>query len=58
MFVCSASKQLLGDIKTQISQVTSHIPLSELTKVLDTLDQVQTDIGQANPLVERAENIR
>lgn len=52
------SKQLLGDIKTQISQVTSDIPLSALTNVSGTLDQVQREIGRITPEVERAEHIR
>ncbi|XP_044069096.1 prominin-2 [Siniperca chuatsi] len=56
--VVRSSKQLLGDIKTQISQVTSDIPLSSLTNVLGTLDQVQGEIGKVTPEVERAEHIR
>ena len=49
---------MLDNIKTQISQVTNDIPLSELTNVLETLNQVQREIGRVAPEVERAEYIR
>ncbi|XP_070772118.1 prominin-2 isoform X2 [Enoplosus armatus] len=56
--VVQSSKQLLGDIKTQISQVTSDIPLSGLTNLSGTVDQAQREIGKVTPEVERAEHIR
>ncbi|XP_070834327.1 prominin-2 [Chaetodon trifascialis] len=56
--VVQNSKQLLGDIEKQISQVTNDIPLSALTNVSGTLDQVQREIGRVTPEVERAEQIR
>ncbi|KAA8583823.1 hypothetical protein FQN60_015031 [Etheostoma spectabile] len=56
--VVQSSKQLLGGIKTQISEVTNDIPLSNLTKVSETLNQVQGEIGMVTPAVERAEYIR
>ncbi|XP_041803369.1 prominin-2 [Chelmon rostratus] len=56
--VVQNSKQLLGDIETQISQVTNDIPLSALTNVSGTLDQVQREIVRVTPVLERAEYIR
>ncbi|XP_008280627.1 prominin-2 [Stegastes partitus] len=56
--VVQRSKQLLDDIKTQISQVTSDIPLSGLTDVKENLNQLQSDINGAMPHVEKAEDIR
>ncbi|TDH01246.1 hypothetical protein EPR50_G00178260 [Perca flavescens] len=53
-----SSKQMLDNIKIQISQVTNDIPLSELTNVLETLNQVQREIGSVAPKVEKAEYIR
>uniref|UniRef100_A0A3B4VL67 Prominin 2 n=1 Tax=Seriola dumerili TaxID=41447 RepID=A0A3B4VL67_SERDU len=50
------SKQQLGDIKTQISQVTSNIPA--LTNVSGALNQARVEISKVTPEVERAENIR
>ncbi|XP_076599989.1 prominin-2 [Chaetodon auriga] len=52
------SKQLLGDIEKQISQVTNDIPLSALTNVSDTLDQVQREIVKVTPEIEKVEQIR
>lgn len=56
--VVQDSKQLLGDIKTQISQVSEEIPLSGLADVSRTLDQLHTEIGRLTPELERAERIR
>nr|XP_046257014.1 prominin-2 [Scatophagus argus] len=56
--VVQNSKQLLGDIETQISQVTSDIPLSSLKDVSETLDQVQREIDRLTPEAQRAEHIR
>lgn len=52
------SKRQLDDIKAQISQVTDEIPLSVLTDVMGTLDQVQREISVLTPQAERAEYIR
>lgn len=52
------SKQLLGDIKTQISKVTNDIPLSTLDNLSGNLNQVQEEIGRVTSEVERAERIR
>lgn len=52
------SKQQLGDIKTQISQVTNDIPLSALTNVSDTLGQLQREINKITPEAEWVEHIR
>lgn len=52
------SKQLLGDIKTQISKVTNDIPLSTLDNFSGNLNQVQEEIGRVTSEVERAERIR
>lgn len=52
------SKMQLDDIKAQISQVTDEIPLSFLTDVMETLDQVRREITMATPQVEQAELIR
>lgn len=48
----------MDDIKTQISQVKSDIPLSALTNVSGTLDQVQREMDRITPEVENAEHIR
>ncbi|XP_054456485.1 prominin-2 [Anoplopoma fimbria] len=53
-----SSKQLLGDIQTQISQVTNDIPLSDLASVSETLNQLQREIVSITPEIERAEHIR
>nr|XP_020457426.1 prominin-1-A-like isoform X2 [Monopterus albus] len=52
-----SSKQQLGDIKTQISKVTSDIPLSALGNVSNTLNQVKKEIGRVTPQAEKAEYI-
>jgi len=52
------SKQLLGNIKTQISQVTNEIPLSVLTNVSETLNLLQREISKVTPEIKRAEHIR
>lgn len=52
------SKQVLGNIKTQISQITDKIPLSALTNVSESLNHLQREIGKVTPEVERAEGIR
>lgn len=54
----SDSQQRLDEIKTQVSQVTNDIPLSALTNVSKTLEQVQKDISRFTPEIERAEHIR
>ena len=57
--MCSlGSKQMLEDIKKQISQVTNDIPLSTLTNVSEILNQLQREIGNVTPHVERAEYYR
>ncbi|KAK9541582.1 hypothetical protein VZT92_001614 [Zoarces viviparus] len=56
--VVQSSKQQLGKIKTQISQVTNEIPLSALTNVSETLNQLQRDIDRVTPEFKRAEHIR
>ncbi|KAK5853993.1 hypothetical protein PBY51_015098 [Eleginops maclovinus] len=56
--IVQSSKKLLGDIKTQISQVTDDIPLSSLTNVLDFLGQLQSEMVKYTPEIERAEEIR
>lgn len=62
MLVCVClflgSKKVLGDIKTQISQAISDIPLSSLTNLSGTLDQVQREIDMVAPKVESGEHIR
>lgn len=52
------SKQVLGNIKTQISRITDEIPLSALTNVSESLNHLQREIGKVTPEVERAEGIR
>ncbi|XP_070696693.1 prominin-2 [Pempheris klunzingeri] len=52
------SKQLLDDIKSQISQITNDIPLSALSNASATLNQAQKEISKVTPEVERAEHIR
>ncbi|XP_037638459.1 prominin-2 [Sebastes umbrosus] len=52
------SKQVLGNIKTQISRITDKIPLSALTNVSESLNHLQREIGKVTPEVERAESIR
>lgn len=56
--VVENSQQRLDEIKTQVSQVTNDIPLSALTNVSKTLEQVQKDISKFTPEIERAEHIR
>ncbi|KAK1905740.1 Prominin-1-A [Dissostichus eleginoides] len=56
--IVQSSKQLLGNIKTQISQVTNDIPLSSLTDLIGSLDQVQSQMLNYTPKIERAEEIR
>ncbi|KAF3708254.1 Prominin-1-A Prominin-like protein 1 [Channa argus] len=56
--VVESSKQQLADIKTQISQVSSKIPLSTLTNVSSILNQAQTQISVVTPEVKKAEFIR
>ncbi|KAI4813157.1 hypothetical protein KUCAC02_024505 [Chaenocephalus aceratus] len=56
--IVQSSKQLLGNIKTQISQVTNDIPLSSLTDLMGSLDQVQSQMFKYTPEIERAEEIR
>ncbi|XP_010735887.3 prominin-2 [Larimichthys crocea] len=52
------SQQLLNEIKKQISQVTSDIPLSALNNVLGSLHDVQRKIGKITPEVKKGEHIR
>lgn len=52
------SQQLLDEIKKQISQVTSDIPLSALNNVLGSLHDVQRKIGKITPEVKKGEHIR
>ncbi|KAG8000096.1 Prominin-1-A [Nibea albiflora] len=54
----STSQQLLNEIKKQISQVTSDIPLSSLINVSGTLHDVQREIGKITPEVKKVEHIR
>ncbi|XP_076017000.1 prominin-2 isoform X2 [Genypterus blacodes] len=51
-------KQQLDEIQSQISQLTSDIPLSGLTYVSDTLLQIQREFSTITPTVEKAEHIR
>ncbi|KAM6922140.1 prominin-2 [Lycodopsis pacificus] len=56
--VVQSSKQQLGKIKTQISQVTNEIPLSALTNASETLNQLQRDLDRVTPEFKRVEHIR
>ncbi|CAG6017251.1 unnamed protein product [Menidia menidia] len=56
--VVQKSKQALDDIKKQISGVSNESLLTALSTVSESLNQVQKDIDEYLPLVERAENIR
>lgn len=58
MCVFLGTKQLLGNIETQISQVTKDLPLSKFTNVSEILNQLQRDIGRITPEVQRFEHIR
>uniref|UniRef100_A0A8C4EMY8 Prominin 2 n=1 Tax=Dicentrarchus labrax TaxID=13489 RepID=A0A8C4EMY8_DICLA len=58
MDVVESSKLLLDEIKAQISQITSDIPLSALTNVSTSLDQLHGEIFKYTPEIERAEHIR
>uniref|UniRef100_A0A8C5GHI8 Prominin-1-A-like n=1 Tax=Gouania willdenowi TaxID=441366 RepID=A0A8C5GHI8_GOUWI len=55
----SSSKQVLDEIKTQVSQIASDIPLSTLTTAIqEFLNFAETEIQKVLPIVERAEYIR
>lgn len=54
----SDSKQRLDEIKTQVAQATNDIPLSALTNVSKTLEQVQGDVIKVTPEIKRVEHIR
>uniref|UniRef100_A0AAQ4PJ95 Prominin 2 n=1 Tax=Gasterosteus aculeatus aculeatus TaxID=481459 RepID=A0AAQ4PJ95_GASAC len=56
--IVQRTKQLLGNIETQISQVTKDLPLSKFTNVSEILNQLQRDIGRITPEVQRFEHIR
>lgn len=60
LFIClcifSGSKQQLANIEKQVSQFVSNSALSALSNV--PVKQVQTDISNITPDVERAEQIR
>lgn len=56
--VVQSSKQQLSEIETQISKVTNDIPLTALTDVNRTLNQVQGDISRVTPVIDKAEHIR
>lgn len=56
--VVQDSKQLLGDIEAQISQVTDDIPLSGLANVMASLDEFHAEIVHVTPLIEKVERIR
>ncbi|XP_040906134.1 prominin-2 [Toxotes jaculatrix] len=56
--IVAKSKQLLGDIRSQLSRVTDSIPLSALTNVSGALNTAQREISKITPEVERAEHIR
>lgn len=53
-----SSKTQLEQIKSQISKVTTELPLSKLSDIKTQLEQVQRDIGHYSPEVERVEYIR
>ncbi|KAK7930840.1 hypothetical protein WMY93_007235 [Mugilogobius chulae] len=56
--VVKSSKTQLEEIKSQISKVTTELPLSGLNDVLSQLKQVQGNIDVYTPKVEDAEYIR
>ncbi|XP_035519867.1 prominin-2 [Morone saxatilis] len=58
MDVVESSKLLLDEIKAQVSQITSDIPISALTNVSTSLDQLHGEIVKFTPEFERAEHIR
>uniref|UniRef100_A0A8C6SV15 Prominin 2 n=1 Tax=Neogobius melanostomus TaxID=47308 RepID=A0A8C6SV15_9GOBI len=58
LFVSAGSKSQLEGIKSQISRVTTDLPLSGLNDVKKQLEQVQRNIGRYKPEIERAEYIR
>lgn len=51
-------KNQLGDIKTQISQVTNDIPLSSLDAISQDITTVQGYVDEYSPHVETAEKYR
>ncbi|XP_046886101.1 prominin-2 [Hypomesus transpacificus] len=51
-------KKQLEDIKSQISKVTSDIPVSTLNNLAEELGQAMKYVGQYKPETERAEHIR
>ncbi|XP_056148016.1 prominin-2 [Lampris incognitus] len=56
--VVQRTKVQLEDIKRQMSQVSSDLPLAALTNVSDSLVQLERDISTHVPEVKRAEYIR
>lgn len=52
------SKELLNDIKKQISSFEDEIPLSSLADLSASLDQVQSEIDKYTPDVKSVESIR
>lgn len=56
--VVQSSKIQLEEIKSQISKVTTELPLSGLDDIKTELEQVQGNIGLYSPEIERAEYIR
>ena len=59
MYVCVPGvKKQLEDIKSQISKVTSDIPVSTLNNLAEELGQAMKYVGQYKPETERAEHIR
>ncbi|KAM3862956.1 prominin-2 [Diretmus argenteus] len=56
--VVQSTKRQLEEIKTQISQVSSDLPISFLTNASDFLEQLQREIVNVTPDINRAESIR
>nr|XP_019943744.1 PREDICTED: prominin-1-A-like [Paralichthys olivaceus] len=52
------SKQLLGDIETQISQIATELPVSGLMNMRETLSNLHREINSVTAEVEKAEHIR
>ena len=59
MYVCVPGvKTQLEDIKSQISKVTSDIPVSTLNDLAEELRQAMKYVDQYRPETETAESIR
>ncbi|XP_068597391.1 prominin-2 [Brachionichthys hirsutus] len=58
MDVVQSSKELLREIKRQIYNLIDGVPLSALTDMSQTLDDVQREIYNVAPEVEKVDDIR